>query len=129
MFSQIISEYNCDIYGFSNDQAYVPVGTRLIAHHLAPTPPIGINDAIHLNGNGFDDTDSINNDPNFYYNDYDAAYGYSGVSTGIVGATHQLDIPYPTVAAHARGTYPLHSYHNSHSMHHEHIGKNLNKIQ
>jgi hypothetical protein len=35
-----------------------------------------------MNGNGYDDHDSINNDNTFYNNEFDQNFAYSGVGIG-----------------------------------------------
>jgi hypothetical protein len=37
-----------------------------------------------LNGNGYEDGDSINNDHANYFNEYDPGYGFTGVGPSIV---------------------------------------------
>ena len=70
-----------------------------------------------MNTNDFEEAD---NQHEFYYTgDYD--FNYNPTMNG-----HALDINgYPAT----RGTFPIHSYGHSQSMHHEHIGKNIQKIQ
>jgi len=75
LFNQIIAAHNGDVYGYANDQAY-PVN-RMVTHHTAPTPAIGLSSGIHLVNGGFDDSDNIISE-NYYnqYNEFDVNFNY-----------------------------------------------------
>ena len=71
-----------------------------------------------INSANYDDPDLAET-----YYDYDHNFLMSSVNPGIVasGAGHHLDIGFgsgpASGASHARGSFPLHYYHNSQSMH------------
>ncbi|CDW81835.1 caf1-domain-containing protein [Stylonychia lemnae] len=83
LFPQIILEYNHDVYGFSNDQAFPSMSrTPATIHHIDP-----------LHSNTFDENDNAVNHE-LYYNyvpnsDYDGGFFYNGLGSG---TTNNVDL-------------------------------------
>lgn len=108
--------------------SYFPANPRISAHQAPQGTSLALNDPL---AHGYDDSDNIAGEGYFYGGEYDGGFTLPGFNPAIVaGNANQLDIAY---GAPTRGTagYPLHhhQYHGSQSMHHDHIGKNLQKIQ
>jgi len=83
LFAQIINEYNHDVYGFNNDQAFPSMRTPATIHHI---------DTLH--SNTFDDNENAVNHE-LYYNfapnsqEYDGGFFYNALGNG---ASNNVDL-------------------------------------
>lgn len=81
LFPQIIQDYNLEVYGFNNDQAFPSISrTPATIHHIE-----------HLHSNNFDDNDNANHE---FYNyvpnaEYDGGFFYNGTGNG---ANNNVDL-------------------------------------